>query len=50
MKLYSNNIFQDSYCQYDYIDIHPAVICGPVSGSIEFFAHNPANRNTFCVA
>ena len=30
--------------------MHPAVSCGVVGGCIEFFAHNPANRNIFGVA
>jgi hypothetical protein len=38
------------YCTYDYMDIHPMVINGALSGSVYFFTHNPGNRNVFTCA
>ena len=46
----SENIFDNTYCKYDYIDIHQSQICGVISGTIIFSTHNLATRNIFTIA
>ena len=44
------NIFNRSYVKYDYVDMHPSVMNGVLSGAIYFFNHNPGNRNIMACA
>ena len=43
--LLCSNIFINTYGNYNYIDIHPAVERGALSGSVYNATNNPGNRD-----